>query len=439
MDRNRLEQEALQQINRGSPQGALKAYQQILKLEPRDRRIRQKVGELLLKLGRPQEAERHLRDVADSLLKEGALRAAVSVLKQLMALRPDDAALQSELGECYVASGYPNDARQHFDTSMRLFTTAGRTLDAAKAARRLAELSPGEPALRLKVAELLEAGNDRDGAATVYQDVAEEYRRRGRPDEVGRVAEMALRLRPDDVGLLLDAAAARVQSADWRKALGHLQLAFAAAPREPRTLDLLAHAFDGAGQPEKALKVLLELAQAAEDRADVATEADALRRASRLAPEDAAIRQRLSTAEERVSRMERRLTGLSLAQSLHEDELRAQVRGEVYARYGFPDRAEAVLREALGVRPDSLALLATMAEARAMAGQAEEAHRWMERILPRAGAEADAVLDRMAVVRGVKVATPADPDVPTDGGRGDRMATPPAPVEEEERRIRSRR
>ncbi len=413
MDRNQLEQEAIRQLNLGSHEGALRAYMQIVRLDPRDRRIRQKVGELYLKLGRPLEAEKQFREVAEGLVKEGAHRAAVAVLKQLVALKPDDPGLQLDLGECYVSSGYGNDARTHFDTAMRLWIGASRPLDAAKAARRLSELSPGEPVLRLKVAELYEAGGDGNAAAVVYQEVCEEYRRRGRPDEVGRIAEMALRLRPDDAGLLLDAAAARVEAGEHKRALVHLQLAFGQAPREPRTLDLLARALEGVGQPDKALKVLSELGRVAADRNDAAAEADALRRAARLAPADADIQGRLAEAEQKVSRMERRLTQLVLAQPATEAEVRAIVRAEVYLRYGFVDRADAALREALAATPDSLGLLAQMAEVEVARQRPEDAVRWMERIVPRAGTETAEVLDRIAVLRGTpRVAEPAVPEAP---------------------------
>lgn len=436
MDRNQLEQEAMQQLNRGNAEGALKAYSTILRSDPKDRRIRQKVGELMLKLGRTAEAERQLREVAESLVREGAHRAAVAVLKQVLALRPDDPLLQMDLGDCYVASGYPNDARQHYDAAMRLWIGASKAALAAGAARKLSELSPGEPALRLKVAELHEAAGDTAGAGKVYQEVCEEYRRRGRPDEVGRVAEMALRLKPDDLGLLLDAAAARVEAQDWKKALGHLQPAFQAAPREARVLDLLARSFEGLGQVDKALKVLLELARLAEDRADPAGEADALRRAVKHLGDDASVKERLAAAEAKVSRLERRLGALALWQPVSEAELAPQVRAEVYARYGFFDRAEATLRAGLEARPDSLALLAALGEVAASRGATEEAVRWMERIVPRAGDEVGAVLDRIAVLRGgaapqppaappspEPVAAPSLPPVDeTAEQRGDRLA-----------------
>lgn len=411
-ERNRLEQEALQAINRGNYDDAIRSYLHILKQDPKDRRIRQRLGELNMKVGKTMEAERHLREVADALVKEQQYRAAVALFKMLVQLRPDDPPIQMELADCYLGAGYPNDARAYFDAAMRGFIAGSKHLQAAAAARKIADLSPGEPALRLKVAELLENGSDNAAAAKVYDEVIEEYRRRGRPDEVGRVAELALRGRPDDLGLLLDAAAAKVEAQDFKRALTHLQPAFQAAPREPRVLDLLAKAFEGTGQAEKALKVLGELARIATERHDPPTEADALRRAAKLAPTDAELAQRLAAAEARVTRLERRLTSLVLSQPTTEDELRAAVRAEVYARYGLADRADNTLRAALEARKDSVPLRAALAEVLVVLGRVDEARAVMESLVPLAGAEAPAVLDRLAVLRGGALEAPKPASAP---------------------------
>jgi tetratricopeptide (TPR) repeat protein len=278
------------------------------------------------------------------------------------------------------------------------------------------------------VAELLEAGGDALGAAAAYQEVAEEYRRRGRPDEVGRIAEMALRLKPDDLPLLLDAAGARVEAGEHKRALAHLQLAFGQAPRDPQTLDLLSRAFEGVGQADKALKVLGELARVAAERGQPALEAEALRRSLRLAPGEADLLARLRVAEEKITRMERRLTQLALAEPTTEAELRAQVRAEVYLRYGFADRADGALTEALAHAPDALGLLAAKAEVEATR-DAAAALVTMERILLRAGAEADAVRERIALVRlaaGLEPATSpsaSPPAAPASPGSASRVAS----------------
>jgi tetratricopeptide (TPR) repeat protein len=427
MDRNRLEQDALAALNKGSLEGALASYQQILRIDPKDRRIRQKCGELCLRLGKPAEAERHMREVADSYLKEGNHRATLAVLRQLLAIVGDDAQVHLDIGDCSAASGVPGEAREHWDLAMRLWIGQGRPADALGAARRIADASPNDLVLRVKVAELLEAAGEVDAAARTYLEIAEEHRRRGRGDETGRIAELALRLRPDDVALLRAAASARLAGGDARGALAHLQVAFQKGPNDADTLDLLARAFEAAGQPEKARRVLSEVARVSGDARDYAREVEALRRAVALGA-DPAIEGRLDAAQARLMRARRRLTDLSFAAPSDEAQLRAVVRAEVHARYGFFDRALAGLDEALAVAPGCVSLRAALAEARHAAGRADEALSLARELADVAGAEADAVRERIAVWSGdalsVGSAAPAAPAVPVHPV----AATPAAPV-----------
>ncbi len=431
MDRNRLEQDALAALNKGSLEGALASYQQILRIDARDRRIRQKCGELCMRLGRPAEAEKHLREVADGFLREGQARPALAVLRQILAIVGDDAQLHMDMGEASHTAGSPTDARTHWDTAMRLWIGAARPADALRAAKRLAEQG-NEPALKLKVAELLEASGDAEGAAAAYVDIASEYRRRGRADEVGRVAEMALRLRPEDPELLRGAAGARLEAGDARGALVHLQLAFQKAPTDAVTLDLLARAFEAVGQPDKARRVLGELARIRAEARDPAREVDALRRAVALGS-DPVLEARLQDAEARLARSERRLTDLAFAAPRDEHELRAVVRAGVFARYGFHDRAMTTLEAALGANITSLALRASLAEAHAAAGRADQAVASALALHPDAGADAAAVADRIVVLGGTApaavsspVAQPSPPSAAAPAVPAPAPAAPPA-------------
>ena len=397
MDRNKLEQEALAYINKGNLDGALKAFTAMLKLDPKDRRVRQRVGELMLKMGRPIEAEKMLREVAEGLVREGQGRAAVAVYKQILTFKTDDPTLHYDLGDCYATSGYPNDSRQHFDSAARLYSAASKHIDAARSMKRIVDLQPGEVALKLKVAEYLEAGLDFKSALIVLREVMEDYRRRGRPDEVGRIAETALRLAPDDASLHLDVGAARLEAGEIARALPLLQGANQLRAEHPRTLALLARAYEELDDVANALASTRELARAQAAAGDVAGELEALRKASRLAPGDLELRARLNGVERRMHRLDRRLTQLQLGQATTEDELRVQVKAEVLARFGFFDRAIALLRNS----PNSLPLLAMHAEILATSGDPDGAIRMIDAIAPKAGREREAVFDRIAVLKGM--------------------------------------
>ena len=145
IDRNLLEQEALALLNRGQVEKALNRYQALLRADPRDRRIRQKVAELLLRMGRRGEGERLLREVADSLVNEGQHRAAVALYKQLLDLSPDDGELEAQLGVCYATAGFPTEARRTLESAVKHLSRTDPAR-AVASARQLSSASARCPA-----------------------------------------------------------------------------------------------------------------------------------------------------------------------------------------------------------------------------------------------------------------------------------------------------
>ena len=71
IDRNRLEQEAVKLLQRGKTDQALQRYQTLVRDDPRDRRIRQKLAELYLQTGQNSQAEQHFRQLVKSFRRAG--------------------------------------------------------------------------------------------------------------------------------------------------------------------------------------------------------------------------------------------------------------------------------------------------------------------------------------------------------------------------------
>ena len=59
IDRNRLEQEAVKLLQRGKTDQALQRYQTLVRDDPRDRRIRQKLAELYLQTGQNSQSSQN--------------------------------------------------------------------------------------------------------------------------------------------------------------------------------------------------------------------------------------------------------------------------------------------------------------------------------------------------------------------------------------------
>ncbi|MCK6504623.1 tetratricopeptide repeat protein [Myxococcota bacterium] len=345
MNRDILEQQAMQQLQRGNTEKALDAYLQVLRLDPKDRRIRQKVAELYITLGRKPEAIRHLTDVARSLKGSGQERAAVSLYMQLLSLKPDDFDARAELAECLEVTGRRQEARKVWEEAFHLVDRR-EPRKAIDCARRVARLSPGEVPAQVRVAELLEASRQEAEAFQAWSQLGVEARRFGRADDQARFLERALKLRPDDQATLLSAAEARIVQGEPRLALVHLQQAYAKDPRDVGLLTLLGRALQALGQLDKARKVWLQAARRQVELGDREAQVDALRHALECGEDDPALRAELERANTEARRLKIRLTDRPWAQPVTEAEARVLVRAQVQHRYGFSDRALATLAAA---------------------------------------------------------------------------------------------
>lgn len=344
VDRNRLEQEAMRFLQKGQTEKAIAHYQKILRIDTRDRRIRQKLAELYLAAGRHSDAERYFRDIANHLVGAGQERAAIAVVKQLVKLRPDEAELQELLGDCYQASGFPLDAKAAYKTAVGMYRP--RPDLAVKVLDKLIRLEPGELPLKIQMAEILEKANWMDRARDQWLVLAAEAVRLGRPDERARFLEQALRLRTR-LDTTLDAAEARLAMGDARAALTHLQAAYALDTTVARTLMLLGRALEDLGQPAKARPIWKRAVSLLEDGLDPESLAHAIRRALACGAKDPELSARLEEADRRVEAQRLRLHTQDWAGPVDATLDREVVRAEVQVRYGFPDRALETL-DALG-------------------------------------------------------------------------------------------
>ncbi len=359
-DRNQLEQEAIGHLGKGKSEEALKCYQAILRIEPRDIRIRQKIADLYLQLGKTPEAMRQLREVAIGHIGEDQHRQALVVLKQLKKLKPKDDEVHGLLGDCYKAGGFLPDAREAYETTLELLETKPK--EALPYAAKVMSIAPGEMPPKINHAELLQRAGKHEAAAEAWKCLGVEARRRGNaPDQVA-FNERSLRLQEDDLGCLEGAAEARIQMGEPKEALVHIQKAYAANPNSERVLSMLAQCFELMEQQPKAKKVLLQLAKLHEELNQPVGRRDALKRAFACAPDDGGLEAEVGDAVARAERFEMRLTDHKWSESKDETVGRVVVEAEVLSKYGFADRAKVVIEESGPEVRGSLAVRARMVE-----------------------------------------------------------------------------
>ncbi len=438
MNRDKTEQEAMNFLRRGQTEKALEGYLSILRHDPRDRRIRQKVAELYLTLGRKPEAVRHLSDVARSLRGAGQVRAAVSIYKQLVNLKPDQHELRADLARCLTEVRRLPEAKRVWEEAFGLVERRDPH-KAIEYARAVARLSPGELPPKVRVAELLENNRMADDAFTAWVDVGREARRYGRPDDQARFLERALALQPEHTATLLGAAEARITQGDFHAALTHLQKAYSKDPRNVDLLVLLGRALQGLGQVDKARKVWIQAARHFAETGDLDARVNALRHAIECGGDDPALQRELESADAEAQRSRVRLHELPWAAPETDEEVRVIIAANTLSTYGFPDRARDVMESADEAVKSGLPWRIRFAELLVALGEKDAGVELLLSILPDDSGEAADLAARLDVLGHKAASAPAPPlddftdevveDFVTDAGSS-AAAAPEAPPEQ---------
>lgn len=406
--RDQLEQQAMLLLQKDKQEEALDVYLKILKLSKGDIRVRQKLADLYLTLGRKPEAIRQLRDVAAGQMKEGQHRAAVVILKRLHELNPSDAQTLAQLGEAQKSVGFIEDAKEAFSKVIDMFETKPKL--ALPYVKELIAISPGEIPPKVKLAEVLSRCGQTDESFAEWMRLGSEARRRGNTLDQAVFMERGLKLKENHGECLESAAEARIALGAPKDALVHIQKAYAVDPNSTRVLSMLAQCFELMEQQPKAKKVLMQLAKVYEENQEVVERLEVLQRAAVCDPDDEALKSEVGSAVAMAERFGLRMYDCDWSRPQGEEEGTVVVRARILARYGFPDRAKGVLEGSNGVR-DAVSVRAMLAEVYAQLGEVDAAVKELKAI---SGIDTEDIATRIAVLTGDLDAIESDEAAPVD-------------------------
>ncbi len=399
--RNQLEQQALKYIQRGQHSKAVRIFQHIVRQDPRDRRIRHKLADLYLRLGRNADAERHLREVAEQSITQGQPRAAIAVYKQLLELSPRDPQVTALLGDAYKRTGLTVDAERYLREAINIFLRKNMFKEAIHSAQHLLELRPTDTVLRFKLAELHARAGDEIRAIETFKDLAVTFRRRGESGEVARVLELAAKLVPDDFALRLEAARARLSSGEPQLALALVKPVYESQQNEPAVQELMARALLASGDADQALPLLRTIADFYREHGKAEDLLRVLQMIRKAGVDDQGLMKELGAVGLEVQRRRMRLNEAPVLSASNDQELAICTRAAVQERYGFAARAGKSLGDGLEKHPDSLAIKACLIENLLLQDRREEGLELLKATLTEASGQArQVILDRLKVLEG---------------------------------------
>ncbi len=382
MDKNKIIEGAARLVAKGALDKAIREYQKVLDLDPRDMRVLQKMGELYQKKGDNPQAANFFTRVAEVYAQDGFFLKAVALYKQVLKLNPDLVDVNVKLAELHQHLGLMTEAMAFFQVVVAHHERKGDTKATFATLKKMVDLDPENVSSRLKLAELYAREQMGGEALGEFKRAAEWLERNNRPDERLRVLERIAALEPDNVQLARNLAHDYLARGDHKRALAKLQLCFKADPRDIPTLNLLAQAFTALNHTSKTLSVYKELAKLYVERNQHAEARDAWGKIERLDPADPDLvawktSQRPQTAAARepapaAPRPARTSVSQAIAQvqaaapppppaptpapvTLSREQIQKLLaETDVYVKYGLHDKALEHLRRIFAVDPENL-------------------------------------------------------------------------------------
>jgi len=266
-DKRKILEAARKHAQKGAKEKALKEFGKLLKLDPRDSKVRLEMGDTYRRWGQVSEAIEAYSVVADQFMHEGFDARAVAVFKQIQNLQPDTFAFHEPLAELYQRMGLTAEAIGSLESAAESYRAAGQKQEALGLLRKMAAIDPSNTTSRIKVADLLQQEGMKADAISEYDAVVAELELQGDTESVGKLFERILEIQPDRVetlalyarNLISAGSAPRAESLAKRA----LQL-----DRSPENFELLADVYRMDHRDEELVALYRELAELYRERGD---------------------------------------------------------------------------------------------------------------------------------------------------------------------------
>jgi tetratricopeptide (TPR) repeat protein len=383
-------------VQKGQLDKALKEYQTLVDLDPRDANLRLKLGDLHLRQGNKEPAIACYLKVADSFMQSGFDAKAVALYKQIAKIDDKRQDIYMPLAELYQRLGLTSEALAALQVAADHHHREGRKREALELLRKMASLDPTNTTSRIKIADLLRQADMPADALAEYEGVAQELERQGASDELLRVYERILELEPGRASVSAAMARVLVGRGQLDRAEPFARRAIEHGPTEPDGHQLLAEILTGLRRNDAATEAYKTLAQVYRDRGDETRAREIAQRfltapdlslngadfgdlsigagseqaaelgavaAAAAAPEPAP-----GPADTPVPDPMLELSGAGDSGSFSADPEQLLAEASVYLRYGKTDRAIATLESLLTGEPDHRPALEKLGEAHAERG-----------------------------------------------------------------------
>ncbi len=257
--REQILQEADKLAARGKLDAAIREYRRALEQGPPDTTTLNKLGDLLVRANRIDEAIDVYQRIAEFFASDGFFLKGIAIYKKINRLDPQRTEVYERLADLYFKQGLVVEGRQQLVTLADWFLRSRRMEDGIRTYRKLVELEPTNFQARAKLVDLLIQAGDVREVGLQIEALSRALLGRGMLDEAVKLCHRALELGPTAADAIAPCVDALVTAGRPQDAVTLAESAVRQGGRAAELRQALARALAEAGEHGRARELLEEL------------------------------------------------------------------------------------------------------------------------------------------------------------------------------------
>lgn len=209
-------------ILKGQIDRAIKDYEQVVALDPKEIRHRQRLAELLVRAGRKGEAAGEYDAIGKYYADNGYFLKAIAVYKQIQKLDPGNIKVTLTLASLNEKQGLIGNALAEYGLSVDYYEKNGQLPEALKVIEQMLAIDADNPATCQKYAEMLYVMGVHEKAYQTFTQLSQSLKKRGNEYAFEQVNTRISVLFPDWQEPSLEMLAEQVKNGDVENAIPKL-------------------------------------------------------------------------------------------------------------------------------------------------------------------------------------------------------------------------
>lgn len=249
--KDKLIEDAQKFALRGQFDKAAKAYEQILALEPAAVNLRQKLAELLIKSGRNDDARKEFETIGTYFSKNGFYLKAIAVYKHLQKLFPADISLSMTLAELNEKYGLVANSLSEYKQIYEFHEKAGNIPDALSILKRMQNVDPQNIPIKIKLAEAYVQQGKKEESYAVFEKTACLLLERSDSATFLNICARVQQLFPKKPDFMFEILSEQISQGNIATVMDCLQSLLRSNPNNKRVWDLAVQAYTLLEQPQR--------------------------------------------------------------------------------------------------------------------------------------------------------------------------------------------